>query len=110
MIKSKYAAALLFIFVFFQFSFVISQDEPMHDFPQESPSNENFHERPEYDENFFLVDPSSKQVKEQDTFQGKFLNMLFILGLLIGFMILASWLLKKMMKSRITQINQAMCH
>jgi flagellar protein FliO/FliZ len=42
---------------------------------------------------------------EADTFQAKFLNMLFILGLLIGFMILASWTLKRMMKSRISQLN-----
>lgn len=42
---------------------------------------------------------------EADTFQAKFLNMLFILGLLIGFMILASWTLKRMMKSRVSQLN-----
>lgn len=44
---------------------------------------------------------------ESDTFQAKFLNMLFILGLLIAFMILASWALKRMMKSKITQLNTA---
>lgn len=44
---------------------------------------------------------------EADSFQTKFFNMLFILGLLIGFMILASWALKRMMKSKITQLNTA---
>lgn len=42
---------------------------------------------------------------ETDSFPAKFLNMLFILGLLIGFMILASWALKRMMKTRLTQLN-----
>ncbi|HYG40740.1 MAG TPA: flagellar biosynthetic protein FliO, partial [Cytophagales bacterium] len=49
---------------------------------------------------------SPQPPKESDNFQAKFLNMLFILGLLIGFMILASWALKRMMKARVTQINQ----
>lgn len=43
---------------------------------------------------------------QADNFQGKFMNMILILVLLIGFMILASWSLKRMMKSRLTQINQ----
>jgi flagellar biogenesis protein FliO len=45
--------------------------------------------------------------RESDTFQAKFFNMLFILALLIGFMILASWTLKRMMKTKIHQINIA---
>ena len=45
--------------------------------------------------------------RESDTFQTKFFNMLFILGLLIGFMLLASWALKRMMKSKMTQLNTA---
>jgi flagellar biogenesis protein FliO len=44
---------------------------------------------------------------ESDTFQAKFFNMLFILCLLIGFMILASWALRRMMKARATQLNTA---
>ena len=44
---------------------------------------------------------------ETDSFETKFLNMLFVLGLLIGFMILASWALKRMMKSKITHLNTA---
>lgn len=42
---------------------------------------------------------------ESDNFQAKFFNMLFILSLLIGFMILASWALKRMMKSKMSQQN-----
>jgi flagellar protein FliO/FliZ len=45
--------------------------------------------------------------RESDNFQTKFFNMLFILGLLIGFMLLASWALRRMMKSRMTQLNTA---
>lgn len=59
-------------------------------------------------EDIYQVEPWSAQPsKEGDNFQAKFLNMLFILGLLIAFMILASWALKRMMKARVTQINQA---
>lgn len=45
------------------------------------------------------------QENDFDSFQTKFLNMLFILGLLIGFMILASWALKRMVKTRVTHLN-----
>lgn len=45
--------------------------------------------------------------RESDTFQSKFFNMLFILGLLIGFMVLASWALKRMMKAKMTHLNTA---
>ena len=58
-------------------------------------------------EYYLKEEPINNHLKEGDNFQAKFLNMLFILTLLIGFMILASWLLKRMMKARITQINQA---
>lgn len=43
--------------------------------------------------------------RETDSFPAKFMRMLFILVLLIGFMILASWALKRMMKTRLTQLN-----
>lgn len=44
---------------------------------------------------------------EKDSFQAKFLNMLIILALLIGFMILASMMLKRMMKTRVSHLNHA---
>lgn len=43
--------------------------------------------------------------KESDTFQSKFFHMLFILGLLIAFMMIASWSLKRMMRSKATNMN-----
>lgn len=43
--------------------------------------------------------------KESDSFQAKFFHMLMILGLLIGFMLLASWALKRMMRTKMTQLN-----
>lgn len=39
------------------------------------------------------------------SFEAKFFNMLIILFLLIGFMFLASWSLKRMMKSKLTNLN-----
>jgi flagellar protein FliO/FliZ len=48
---------------------------------------------------------SEKPEQASDTFQSKFLNMLFLLGLLIAFMILASWALKRLMKTKISQLN-----
>lgn len=42
-----------------------------------------------------------------DQFQTKFMNMLFMVALLIGFMIFASWFIKRMMKTRLEQMNAA---
>ncbi len=46
-------------------------------------------------------------VKGEEGFQAKFFKMLVVLGLLIGFMLLASWALKRMMKSKVAQLNTA---
>ncbi len=43
--------------------------------------------------------------RPEDDFQSKFMNMLIVLGLLIGFMVLASWMLKRLMRTRINQLN-----
>jgi flagellar biogenesis protein FliO len=59
------------------------------------------------DPNDPFFDPRDHPLKQPDNFQSKFFNMLLILGLLIGFMLLASWMLKRMMRSRITQLNDA---
>lgn len=40
-----------------------------------------------------------------DNFYLKLLNMLFVLGLLIAFMIIGSWMIKRMMRTRLTQMN-----
>lgn len=50
------------------------------------------------------LEPSGR---ESDSFQTKFFNMLFLLALLIGFMMLASWALKKLMKTRMSQLNES---
>lgn len=61
----------------------------------------------DYFDEFAAVAPWSEHAADEpDQFQAKFFHMLFILALLIGFMILASWALKRMMKARITQVNQ----
>lgn len=59
------------------------------------------------DEQSFPETQDEPIVKESETFQTKFFNMIFLLGLLIAFMLLASWALKRMMKSKLTQINEA---
>lgn len=64
-------------------------------------------------ENSILTPPNEDPVnpwlynaeKEPDNFQAKFLNMLFILALLVGFMLLASWMIKRMMRTRLNQVN-----
>lgn len=60
----------------------VPQDDPMHD-----------------------IWPHSAGDRKSDSFESKFFNMLFILGLLIAFMLLASWALKRMMKSKMTHLN-----
>lgn len=40
-----------------------------------------------------------------DDFQAKFFHMLYILALLIGFMMLASWSIKRLMKNKMTNLN-----
>lgn len=44
---------------------------------------------------------------ETDSFYLKFLNMLFILALVITFMILGSWMVKRLMRTRLSQMNQS---
>lgn len=44
--------------------------------------------------------------KHPDNFQIKFINMLVVLALIIGFMVVASWMLKRMMRTRTTQMNE----
>lgn len=48
--------------------------------------------------------PSSEE-KEADSFESKFFHMLTLLALLIAFMILASFALKRLMRSKISQLN-----
>lgn len=62
-------------------------------------------ERETFDPTDIPVVQTDHPEREADTFQKKFMNMLFVLALLIGFMILASWALKRMMKTKATQLN-----
>jgi flagellar biogenesis protein FliO len=55
----------------------------------------------------YINDDSASEGKETENFQAKFINMLIILGLLIGMMIVASWTLKRMMRTRVAQMNTA---
>jgi len=110
MMKKKLSNFFLLLLTFFIPFALFSESEVPHS------SSENLKEESLPDD-YYSLDPYfdhyqnenrvDNHLKEGDNFQAKFLNMLFILSLLIGFMILASWLLKRMMKARITQINQA---
>ncbi len=53
----------------------------------------------------FLTHLQEIPLEHTEDFQTKFFHMLFILTLLIGFMVIAAWALKRMMKTRITQLN-----
>lgn len=43
--------------------------------------------------------------KDSGSFQAKFMHMLFLLGLIIAFMLLASYMLKRLNRSRVEQLN-----
>jgi flagellar biogenesis protein FliO len=79
--------------------------QPNHSLPSDHDENVDFTKFPEHGEipEFGRERPE----RESDTFQAKFLNMLYILALLILFMIFASWALKRMMRSKMAQINVA---
>lgn len=73
--------------------------------PADHQEEEEFkHDMPQHEFPGVWIDPVER---ESDTFQAKFFNMLVLLGLLIGFMILASWALKRLMKTKMTNLNTA---
>ena len=77
-----------------------------HPNPETMPPDSAAHENPQRDQDIEIPDVFVHRMgHESDTFQSKFLNMLFLLALLIGFMLLASWALKRMMRTKITQLN-----
>ncbi len=47
----------------------------------------------------------NRHEKESDSFKSKFMNMLILLVLLIGAMYLTAWALRRMTKTRISQLN-----
>lgn len=89
--------------------FIISTSFSLHaqqDVPQEQPvMHDNGQENIPVIKDPTFEDEVRKTTQEPDNFQGKFMKMLFILALLIGFMILASMMLKRMTRNRITQMN-----
>ena len=77
-----------------------------HPTPETARPDNAAHETPQRDQDIEIPDVFVHRMgHESDTFQSKFLNMLFILALLIGFMLLASWALKRMMRTKVTQLN-----
>lgn len=88
-----------------QFSLITEAPPPTDSFANEHPSNPALKNYPEHSDE--LETWPHHLERESDTFQVKFFNMLFILILLIGFMMLASWALKRMMKTKMTQLNTA---
>jgi flagellar biogenesis protein FliO len=97
MIAMKYYFFLFLSFFTVYFVPVCSQKEPIN--------SNHFSENPSFFKNLEKGDPFLQEAKTTDSFQAKFLNMLLVLGLLVGFMVLASWSLKRMMKSRVTLLN-----
>lgn len=84
---------LLFLFLFSPFSLTIAQEVQPPTIEQTNP--------------FLYVEETEHASFDDDKneFQAKFFKMLTILGLLIGFMIIAAFALKRMTKSRLTQMN-----
>lgn len=74
-------------------TYPLKQDIDQHDF--------------DHHHDFQTTWPDHHPQEDTDSFESKFFNMLMILGLLIGFMFLASWSLKRMMKSKMTHMNSA---
>lgn len=89
---------LFIFFLFFASAHAESTGIPAPLFTEST--GEEFH----FDPNFPDTAPTEGE-RAPDDFQGKFVRMLFILVLLIAFMILASWALKRMMHTRVAQIN-----
>lgn len=65
-----------------------------------------------YEENITTPNPWNHPIdymehgeNENANFQSKFFNMLLILGVMIGFMFIASWALKRMMKTKLSSLN-----
>jgi flagellar protein FliO/FliZ len=54
---------------------------------------------------FPLEDVLPRQTQQTDYFYKEFIKMLGVLGLILGFILLSAWLLKKLMTSRIQQVN-----
>lgn len=72
--------------------------------PQITPLVESSPTEPQH--HFPLFNEPLEEIKhESNSFQEKFFNMLFILAMLITFMIFAAWLLKKVMRTRLSTFN-----
>lgn len=87
---------LIYLFLLFS-SFLFAEEIQNHSAtPSEYPS---FSHEVEHSN---TIDSSGGQISD---FQEKFFRMIYLLALLVGLMIAASWILKKMMKTRISQMN-----
>ena len=76
----------LLFFLFFSFSILQAENIP-------STETQDFSE-------LWVDGPTN-----EPDFKAKFIKMLLILGVLIAFMFIASWALKRMMKSKMTHLN-----
>lgn len=77
--------------------------------PSETPSVEESHDEESHEKSTWEYEMpgvwADEAEKQSESFQYKFLHMLLVLGLLIIFMFLASFALKRMMKTKVTQLN-----
>lgn len=108
--KTYFSLSLFFLTVLCKFIFIFAEEYPLSP-SSADPTLQNSQDLPPENSGMEMeeVPPlwHDRLEKESDTFQTKFFHMLFILGLLIAFMILASWALKRMMRTKITQLNTA---
>ena len=105
----KYLLIFLFFLPFYATALFVQGEEPEH-FQTEEHQNLSFllagdPSDPAHSDLKHLQGWIETGEKESDTFQAKFFHMLLILFLLIAFMFIASWALKRLMKSKLSNMN-----
>lgn len=97
----NYLITLLICFLSIQTPFYLNGDETASTATSDAVDKEN-------PSNPYLIEPYDqskvKNMPESD-FEGKFMQMIWFLGGIIAFMLLASWFVKKMSRNRIEQLN-----
>lgn len=89
------------IYLFFLFFFLSTSLNATSDIASLEDNSREILQTEAHDISHWLDQPE----QEPHDFQGKFIHMLIILGLLVAFMYCASWALKRMMRARVMTQN-----
>jgi flagellar biosynthetic protein FliO len=85
----KYQSYLLYLWILLMPFFGLSAETT--DIPQDTPTE--------------LEEPRVRRVADEGRFYSDFINMLTTLGMLVALLLLATWFLKKMTRTRQLQLN-----